>query len=187
MHTHVIEIETAGLIGGTGVTFTPHIDPDTHIMSWTNDGDLPNPDPVETKGIPGQKGDPGDPGPVPDFSAQVITVPGTDPAEVIVTKTEEPLNVNLLFKLPMVGSSEITILDNKITEEIAARTAAIGNLEEKLDPTGHQHPSSQINLLTGYTVSTSPSDLTASDSLNAALGKIQGYINEIRKACDDAD
>lgn len=33
------------------------------IISWTNDKDLPNPEPVNIKGVKGDKGDKGDPGP----------------------------------------------------------------------------------------------------------------------------
>ncbi len=45
----------AGGSGGDGVTFTPTVSPDG-ILSWTNNGELENPKPVNIKG---QKGDPG--------------------------------------------------------------------------------------------------------------------------------
>lgn len=41
-------IETIGS-GDGGVVFVPTISED-HILSWTNNGDLPNPDPVYVKG-----------------------------------------------------------------------------------------------------------------------------------------
>lgn len=44
-----------GAPGANGVTFTPNVDADGNI-SWTNDGNLPNPDTVN---IRGPKGDPG--------------------------------------------------------------------------------------------------------------------------------
>ena len=50
-----------GTPGANGVTFTPHLSADG-VLSWTNDGGLANPDPVNIKGAPGAKGDKGDPG-----------------------------------------------------------------------------------------------------------------------------
>jgi len=41
-----------GIDGQDGVIFTPHVSADG-ILSWTNDGDVPNPDPVNIKGDPG--------------------------------------------------------------------------------------------------------------------------------------
>lgn len=51
----------SGTPGANGVTFTPHLS-DDGVLSWTNDGGLANPDPVNIKGAPGAKGDKGDPG-----------------------------------------------------------------------------------------------------------------------------
>lgn len=42
----------AGGSGSNGATFTPTVS-DDGIISWTNDKDLPNPDPVDIKGDPG--------------------------------------------------------------------------------------------------------------------------------------
>lgn len=62
-----------GGIGQNGATFTPSVSPEG-VISWTNDKNLPNPDPVNIKGekgdkgeqgepgTPGEKGDPGEPG-----------------------------------------------------------------------------------------------------------------------------
>ena len=44
--------------GDDGATFTPSVSADG-IISWTNDKDLPNPEPVNIKGAKGDKGDPG--------------------------------------------------------------------------------------------------------------------------------
>ena len=41
-----------GTPGANGVTFTPHLSADG-VLSWTNDGGLANPDPVNIKGDPG--------------------------------------------------------------------------------------------------------------------------------------
>lgn len=51
----------SGTPGANGVTFTPHLSADG-VLSWTNDGGLANPDPVNIKGTPGAKGDKGAPG-----------------------------------------------------------------------------------------------------------------------------
>ena len=39
-------IELGSIAGAAGVTFIPHVD-DDHILTWTNDGGLPNPEPVD--------------------------------------------------------------------------------------------------------------------------------------------
>ena len=51
----------SGTPGANGVTFTPHLSANG-VLSWTNDGGLANPDPVNIKGVPGSKGDKGDKG-----------------------------------------------------------------------------------------------------------------------------
>ena len=50
-----------GADGKNGSTFTPSVSEDG-TLSWTNDGDLDNPEPVNIKGPKGDKGDPGAPG-----------------------------------------------------------------------------------------------------------------------------
>ena len=47
--------------GQNGATFIPSVSADG-IISWTNDKDLPNPEPVNIKGTKGDKGDKGDRG-----------------------------------------------------------------------------------------------------------------------------
>lgn len=44
-----------GGAGNNGATFTPSVSPDG-VISWTNDKELPNPDPVNIKGPEGQQG-----------------------------------------------------------------------------------------------------------------------------------
>lgn len=51
----------SGTPGANGVTYTPHLSAEG-VLSWTNDGGLVNPDPVNIKGAPGAKGDKGDTG-----------------------------------------------------------------------------------------------------------------------------
>lgn len=45
----------SGTPGANGVTYTPHLSADG-VLSWTNDGGLANPDPVNIKGAPGSAG-----------------------------------------------------------------------------------------------------------------------------------
>ena len=47
--------------GDDGATFIPHVSAEG-IISWTNDKYLPNPEPVNIKGVKGDKGDKGDRG-----------------------------------------------------------------------------------------------------------------------------
>lgn len=50
---------SSGPKGDDGVTFTPFVNSTTGEISWTNDGDLPNPDPVNIKGSQGETGQTG--------------------------------------------------------------------------------------------------------------------------------
>lgn len=70
VHSDTIETESDSLIGTPGidgVTFTPSVSQEG-IISWTNDRGLPNPEPINIKGIPGtngingEKGEKGDKG-----------------------------------------------------------------------------------------------------------------------------
>lgn len=61
-----------GGTGTPGVTFTPSVSADG-VISWTNDGGLDNPTPINIKGPAGAKGDTGAPG-----AAGKTPVKGTD-------------------------------------------------------------------------------------------------------------
>lgn len=50
---------SSGPKGDDGVTFTPFVNSTTGVISWTNDGDLPNPDPVDIMGPQGETGQTG--------------------------------------------------------------------------------------------------------------------------------
>ena len=50
-----------GGVGQNGATFTPSVSPEG-VISWTNDRELPNPEPVNIKGDKGDKGEKGEPG-----------------------------------------------------------------------------------------------------------------------------
>ena len=63
-----------------GATFTPSVSADG-TLSWSNDGGLPNPDPVNIKGPQGPKGDTGDTGPQGEQGIQGNDGPKGDPGE----------------------------------------------------------------------------------------------------------
>lgn len=70
--------------GDDGSTFTHSVSADG-TLSWSNDGGLPNPDPVNIKGPQGEKGDKGDTGAAAGFGTPAITVSpsaGTPSAQV---------------------------------------------------------------------------------------------------------
>lgn len=86
--SNTIETESDSLIGTPGidgVTFTPSVSQEG-IISWTNNGGLPNPTPINIKGIPGEngingekgekgdKGDKGEPGNVSSDTINSIVV-----------------------------------------------------------------------------------------------------------------
>lgn len=87
-----VELPTGGGEGGPGepgkdgATFIPSVSEDG-TLSWTNDGGLPNPDPVDIKGpsgkdgAPGQKGDPGETGPQGEKGADA-TINGVNALEL---------------------------------------------------------------------------------------------------------
>ena len=60
--------------GDTGYLFTPSISSEG-VISWTNDGGLPNPEPVSVRGPQGVKGDTGDQGPQGERGLQGETGP----------------------------------------------------------------------------------------------------------------
>lgn len=62
--SNTIETQSDSLIGTPGidgVTFTPSVSQEG-VISWTNDGGLPNPEPINIKGIPGANGIDGEKG-----------------------------------------------------------------------------------------------------------------------------
>lgn len=55
-----IELQTEIIPGIKGATFIPEVSSEG-IISWTNDGDLPNPEPVDIMGPQGERGPQGNP------------------------------------------------------------------------------------------------------------------------------
>ena len=60
-----------------GATFTPSVSADG-TLSWSNDGGLPNPDPVNIRGPQGEQGIQGDAGPKGDPGEGVPAVSAAD-------------------------------------------------------------------------------------------------------------
>ena len=74
--SNIVETESDSLIGTPGidgVTFTPSVSQEG-IISWTNDGGLSNPTPINIKGEKGDKGDKGDKGNVWSDTVKSIVV-----------------------------------------------------------------------------------------------------------------
>ena len=72
--SNTIETESDSLIGTPGidgVTFTPSVSQEG-IISWTNNGGLSNPDPIDIKGEKGDKGDKGEKGEQGNVSSDTI-------------------------------------------------------------------------------------------------------------------
>lgn len=64
IYNNIVETESDSLIGTPGidgVTFTPSVSQEG-VISWTNDGGLSNPTPINIKGEKGEKGDKGEKG-----------------------------------------------------------------------------------------------------------------------------
>ena len=64
--------EGGGEKGDPGSTFIPSVS-EAGILSWSNDGGLPNPEPVDIIGPPGKQGDPGEGVPPGGTTGQMLT------------------------------------------------------------------------------------------------------------------
>ena len=81
--------------GDDGATFIPSVSADG-IISWTNDKELPNPEPVNIKGVKGDKGDPGEKGEKGDTGIE-------EAKDLIIDKIIDPDNN------PLSESTETTV------------------------------------------------------------------------------
>ena len=107
----------SGTPGANGVTFTPHLSANG-VLSWTNDGGLANPDPVNIKGAQGPKGDTGATGaqgPKGDTGATGATGPAGSDASVTAANIKEALGYT---------PAKSTDIPTVPTEDIAANTEA---------------------------------------------------------------
>lgn len=94
-----------GADGINGVTFTPEVS-QSGVISWTNDGGLPNPDSVNIKGAPGEQGERGLPG--------QDGAPGEDGVSPVVTVEE------------ISGGHQVTIVDAEGTRSFEVLDGAEG-------------------------------------------------------------
>lgn len=87
-----------GIDGVDGTTFTPSVSADG-TLSWSNDGGLPNPEPVNIRGPAGTPGAQGEPGPATAVTVgdTVTGEPGTD---ATVTSTPTGDGIQLWFTIP---------------------------------------------------------------------------------------
>ena len=85
--THEFDVlnGTNGTDGENGVTFTPVVSAEG-VISWTNNGGLPNPESVNIKGAPGRDGTDGTDGVSPAVSISEIA----GGHEVTITDAEHP-------------------------------------------------------------------------------------------------
>lgn len=117
-----------GITGANGVTFTPHLSADG-TLSWTNDGGLTNPTPVNIKGAKGDTGPRGEKGDKGDTGAA-----GSD-----ASVTENNI-VAALGYTPL-----------KISDIAAETTETLPNYTNQIDAVGYQ---SDVTLdMTGAAVS----------------------------------
>lgn len=113
--SNTIETESDSLIGTPGidgVTFTPSVSQEG-IISWTNNGGLSNPTPINIKGEKGEKGDKGDKGEQGDKGE-----PGKDSVEIIdnltSTDTDKALSANMGKELNDKIDNEISAIEKTV-------------------------------------------------------------------------
>ena len=112
-----------GGVGNDGATFIPFVSEDG-VISWTNDGDLPNPEPVNIKGPIGETGPQGSPGEKgADGYTPVKGVDYFDGKDGVDGKDGEP------GKTPVKGEDYFTEADK---QEIAQEAANKVKIPDKL-------------------------------------------------------
>ena len=88
-------------------------------------------------------------------------------SDTLVNKVQEVLAV---FENYKEGDNLATILSNKVNKDDS-------RLSDARTPIAHNHPSSEINKMTGYSKPTSTSAIAATDSLNTAIGKLERALD----------
>lgn len=85
-------------------------------------------------------------------------------------------NSTLRHQYKITGGGVTTVnsdSDGNLTISSSVKWSDISDKPSTFTPSTHNHPSSQITSLTGYSKATSPSDLSTTDTLNSALGKLE--------------
>jgi hypothetical protein len=104
-------------------------------------------------------------------------------------------NTTLRHQYKISGSGRVTVASDtsgNITINVPT-TINWDNIDEKpstFTPSSHNHPTSQINSLTGYSKANAVSSLTTLDSLNSALGKLEYKLDiayDLVKTASDDD
>ena len=122
------EIGGGGSSGKDGVTFTPNVS-SAGIISWTNNGGLDNPTPVNIKGDPGEKGDP-------------YTLTETDKTAIAKKVGEEVITQNTG------NSTEIVMSQKAVTDALKnLTTLPYGGSKEWLEANGD---TAQLYQIDGY-------------------------------------
>ena len=117
--SNTIETESDSLIGTPGidgVTFTPSVSQEG-IISWTNNGGLSNPDPIDIKGDKGDKGDKGEKGDTYNLTEQ----DKKDISDMTVESSENTFNQYYNGKLEDFNTnaeSKTTTFDNNYTSKL---------------------------------------------------------------------
>ena len=167
-----------GTPGANGVTFTPHLSADG-VLSWTNDGGLANPDPVNIKGAPGAKGDKGDPGGDANVTAANIKAAlGYTPAdsEDIPTVPTTDIAANTEARH---SHSNKTVLD-KITGLLTAGTVA--NPGNTLDLVTYQALMVKLNAAAEQVSQMIPTELPNPNALTFTGGATGTYDGSAAKS-----
>lgn len=108
--------------GPAGVTYTPHVDA-YGKLSWTNNGELDNPEPVNLKGEDGVAYTPS--------IGVVNTVESYEDAKASVTVNEETKEVTFNFDIPKGKDGGVQISDNETAEDKTWSSSKIAS--EKVD------------------------------------------------------
>ena len=117
--SNIVETESDSLIGTPGidgVTFTPSVSQEG-IISWTNNGGLSNPDPIDIKGDKGDKGDKGEKGDTYNLTEQ----DKKDISDMTVESSENTFNQYYNGKLEDFNTnaeSKTTTFDNNYTSKL---------------------------------------------------------------------
>ena len=101
---------STGPKGDDGVTFTPFVNSTTGVISWTNDGELPNPDPVNITGPQGETGNTG-----PYFTPFVNATTG-DISWTNNGGLENPETVNIKGPQGEQGPQGLVVKDVQVTD-----------------------------------------------------------------------
>ncbi len=147
----------SGTTGKDGVTYTPYVDPNTGVISWTNNGGLENPTPVNITGPQGPTGAPGAPG------AQGPTGPqgerGRDGQDGVSIRSVEQTVTSDADN----GINWVTItLDNGKTSTVSIKNGSKGSQGEK-----------GADGEAGYTPVRGKDYWTAAD-----IAEIKGYVDD---------